>query len=245
MEGQGELSPGRSALLLDMYQLTMAPELPRRGAAAVGRELRGNGHLLTGVRLDSGDLAELARETRAVLDAAGLTGTLIFASGSLDEYDVAELLGAGAPIDGFGLGSKVATAADAPFLDMAYKLVEFDGRPVLELSATKATWPGPKQVRRGIADGLFAGDLVEHAGEPGPKGSEPLLMQVMADGKRSRSPSLEDARARCSEQREQLAGRHRSLAAEPYAVELSERLHRLRDRTATEVRRLHGLAEPP
>jgi nicotinate phosphoribosyltransferase len=113
------------------------------------------------VRLDSGDLLTLSRRVRDVLDEAGLTEVTIFASGNLDEHEIDRLLGAGAPIDGFGVGSRLVVSADAPYIDLVYKLVAFDGRPVLKLSSGKATLPGPKQVWRRIERGLFAGDVVE------------------------------------------------------------------------------------
>ena len=101
-----------------------------------------------GIRLDSGDLAGLSVLARRILDDAGLGRARIVASGGLDEYAIEDLLAAGAPIDVFAVGTKVGTSADAPYLDMAYKLVEYDGRPVMKLSTGKVTAPGPKQVFR-------------------------------------------------------------------------------------------------
>jgi nicotinate phosphoribosyltransferase len=102
-----------------------------------------------GVRLDSGDLAALAAIARRILDDAGLSRARIVASGGLDEYAIEDLLAAGAPVDVLAVGTKVGTAADAPYLDPAYKLVEYAGRPVMKLSTGKATLPGGKQVFRG------------------------------------------------------------------------------------------------
>ena len=90
-----------------------------------------------GVRLDSGDLDRLAREARELLDAAGLTTARIFASGGLDEHEVAELVRGGAPVDAFGIGTQLGVSADAPYLDTVYKLVEYDGQPTMKLSASK------------------------------------------------------------------------------------------------------------
>src|SRR5206468_13061473 len=104
--------------------------------------------------LDSGDLHAHARKVRAILDRGGLRDTTIFASGDLDEQAVRELVRAGAPIDGFGLGTRIDTSADAPYLDSAYKLEEYAGRPRRKRSEGKATWPGRKQVyRRHGSDG--------------------------------------------------------------------------------------------
>ena len=122
------------------------------------------------MRLDSGDLLELSGRVREVLDGAGLPGVTIFASGNLDEHEIARLLAGGAPIDGFGVGSRLAVSDGAPSIDLVYKLVDFDGRPVLKLSADKATLPGPKQVWRRLEDGRFAGDVIGLADEEPPAG---------------------------------------------------------------------------
>ncbi|WP_405628323.1 nicotinate phosphoribosyltransferase [Streptomyces sp. NBC_01174] len=136
------------------------------------------------IRLDSGDLAELARRSRAILDAAGLPDVAIIASGGLDEYGVDRLVRSGAPIDVYAVGTKVGTSSDAPYLDSAYKLVEYDGRPVMKLSASKVTAPGRKQVLRG--DGLD--DVITLADEDVPGGGEPLLRRVMSGGRRTGPP---------------------------------------------------------
>ncbi|MFI8766534.1 nicotinate phosphoribosyltransferase [Streptomyces sp. NPDC053792] len=145
------------------------------------------------VRLDSGDLGALARRARAALDAAGLRNVQIIASGGLDEYGVDGLVREGAPIDAYAVGTKVGTAADAPYLDMAYKLVEYDGRPVMKLSSAKVTAPGQKQVFRD--PGLH--DVIGLANEEPPEGTEPLLRSVMRNGLRTEPPdTLAAARAR-------------------------------------------------
>jgi nicotinate phosphoribosyltransferase len=230
--------PDRAILLVDTYD-TLAGA---RRAIVVARELASRGHRLVGVRLDSGDLGELARGVRALLDEAGLPDVTVFASGGLDEHDVEALVSAGAPIDGFGVGSKLGTAADASYLDMAYKLVAFDGRPVLKLSATKATWPGAKQVWRLTEEGRYALDVVGLAGEDDPEGGEPLLVEVMRRGQRTWLDTLGAARERCARQRSLLPERCRRLDADRYDVEVSRALLELRERTAAEARRRHGLA---
>ena len=100
---------------------------------------------VSAVRLDSGDLAALARAARALLDEAGMSQVRIMASGGLDEHAIAALLADGAPIDGFGVGTTVDVAADRPYLDAAYKLVAYDGRDCGKLSPGKVSLPGRKR----------------------------------------------------------------------------------------------------
>ncbi|GGR53468.1 nicotinate phosphoribosyltransferase [Streptomyces roseolus] len=179
--------PGPVTFLVDTYDTG-------RGVATAARVFADLG-LAAGcaVRLDSGDLGALARRARAALDAAGLTDVRIIASGGLDEYGVDRLVREGAPIDAYAVGTKVGTASDAPYLDAAYKLVEYDGRPVMKLSSAKVTTPGPKQVFRG--PGLR--DVVGLANEEPPEGTEPLLRTVMRGGLRTGPPdTLAAARAR-------------------------------------------------
>src|SRR2546423_74457 len=172
-------------LLIDTYNVKKGAEHVIQLARELGSEFR-----ISGVRLDSGDLAAGAIEVRSMLDAAGLRQVKIFASSSLDEYSIERLLTAGAPIDGFGVGAHMATSSDAPVLDTAYKLAEYAGHPKLKLSESKATLPGGKQIFR-TADGDTIGLKDERV--PG----VPLLGQVMAAGKRVHPPeSLEACRDR-------------------------------------------------
>jgi nicotinate phosphoribosyltransferase len=183
-------------------------------------------------------MAELSFGARAILDQAGLTDATIFASGSLDEHVIAGMLDRGAPIDAFGVGSRLGVSADAPYLDMAYKLVDYGGQPVLKLSADKATWPGPKQVwRRRRIDGAPE-DHIGLADETPPAGAEPLLQTVMRDGRRTDSEPLTTARQRARAQLAALPTTCRDLVA-PTSVQVhfSQRLLELRDRRAAEVAR--------
>jgi nicotinate phosphoribosyltransferase len=166
--------PNRTTFLVDTYDTLNGVRI----AIEVIRELGLREHL--GVRLDSGDLLELSRRTRALLDEAELSEVRIFASGGLDEVELDRLVRAGAPIDAFGVGTRVGVSADAPSLDSAYKLVEYDGRPMVKLSENKATEPGRKQVFRGPT-----GDVVGLRDEPLPEGHEPLLVPVMRAGERT------------------------------------------------------------
>ncbi|MCU1449398.1 MAG: putative nicotinate phosphoribosyltransferase, partial [Acidimicrobiales bacterium] len=145
-----------------------------------------------GIRIDSGDLLALSVQARQMLDDAGLTGTRIFASGGLDELAIEDLRAAGAPIDAYGVGTKMGVSEDAPSLESVYKLVAYDGRPVMKLSPGKATAPGAKQVFRGPD-----GDTIGLRDEPPPSGAESLLVRVMQTGTRVAPPEpLESARTR-------------------------------------------------
>ncbi len=211
--------PDGSTLLIDTYDTVEGA----RRAARVAHALAGRGGRLGAVRIDSGDLVELSRVVRAVLDGEGLSDVTIFASGNLDERELDRLLTAGAAIDGFGIGSRLAVSADAPYLDAVYKLVAVDGRPVLKLSPGKATLPGAKQVWRRPG----GGDTIALADEPGPEGATPLLGPAMAGGLRVRHEPLAAARERAAAQRAALAPQHRRLDAEPYPVEVGPGLARL------------------
>ncbi|WP_200210469.1 nicotinate phosphoribosyltransferase [Micromonospora coerulea] len=167
--------PTNPVFLVDTYDTPAGV----RAAVDVITELGLTGPV--GVRLDSGDLAALAKRTRAILDDAGLTQATIVASGSLDEDVIAALVAQGAPINAYGVGTRMGVSFDAPSLDSAYKLVAFGDRPVLKLSPGKATLPGPKQVFRDPAG--TSGDVVGLRDEPAPAGREPLLVPVMRGGR--------------------------------------------------------------
>jgi nicotinate phosphoribosyltransferase len=164
--------------------VALAPKLARKGIR------------IQGVRIDSGDLAAHARKVRAILDAGGLAEVKIFASGGLDEDDLLGFARAGAPIDGYGLGTSLTTSSDAAALDCAYKLQEYAGTPRRKKSEGKATWPGRKQVfRRFDAAGRMAGDLIALEDERNLHGGEPLLRPVLRAGKRvGAMPALADSR---------------------------------------------------
>ncbi|MFI6326993.1 nicotinate phosphoribosyltransferase [Micromonospora chersina] len=168
--------PTNPVFLVDTYDTPAGV----RAAVDVVTELGLTGPL--GVRLDSGDLGALARQARAILDDAGLRQATIIASGSLDEDVIAGLVAQGAPIDGYGVGTKMGVSYDAPSLDSAYKLVAYGDRPVLKLSPGKATLPAAKQVFRDPTGA--AGEVVGLRDEPPPGGREPLLAPVMRDGRR-------------------------------------------------------------
>jgi nicotinate phosphoribosyltransferase len=221
--------PDACTLLVDTYD---SVEGAHR-AAVVGRELAAGGHQLRGVRLDSGDLVALSFAVRPILDAAGLRDTVIFASGSVDEHVIAQAVARGAPIDAFGVGTKMGVSADAPYLDMAYKLVAYDHRPVLKLSAGKATWPAAKQVWRATQPDGASADCIALAEEPGPVGARPLLTLAMRDGRRVSPDSLEAARSRARQEVGALPAECQRLDAPiPLTPRFSERLEQLRDQLA-------------
>jgi len=221
--------PDDAILLVDTYDTLEGARL----AVAVAHELEEDGHRLRGVRLDSGDLVELSRRVRDLLDRAGFADATIFASGGLDEAEIARLVEAGAAIDGFGVGTKMGVSADAPFLDLVYKLVEVDGRPVLKLSPGKATLPGRKQVWRIRRDGLAAHDVLGLADSGGD--GEPLLHEVMRDGRATWSEPLVESRERARRERESLPDGVRALTATPYEVLVGADVAALRDRLSAEA----------
>jgi nicotinate phosphoribosyltransferase len=173
--------PAQTILLLDTFDTVTAA----RKAVLVAREMEAKGQRLAGVRLDSGDLVGLSQQVRRILDDAGLAYVKIVVSGGLDEASIGEYLAKGAPIDAFGVGTRMDVSADLPYLDMAYKLVEYDGRPVLKSSAGKGTWAAQKQVYRRLRSGEgFAGDVLALREEPAPPGTvEILLRSVMERGR--------------------------------------------------------------
>jgi nicotinate phosphoribosyltransferase len=176
------------------------------------------------VRLDSGDLANLAVATRKMLDEAGLRDVKIFASSGLDEYKIQTLVASGAPIDAFGVGTKLAVVADAPQLDMAYKLVEYGGKGRLKLSAKKVLYPGRKQVFRQVENGRLLRDVIGRFDEPLP--GEPLLQPLIEHGQSAVRVDLNESRLRLKQQMEGLPEALRGLeqAPEPYPVSVSDRL---------------------
>jgi nicotinate phosphoribosyltransferase len=195
---------------------------------------------LWGVRLDSGDLLSLSRQVRTVLDEAGLRDAKIMASGDLDEHRIRSLVRDGAPIDSFGVGTQLATSADAPALSAIYKLVELNvsgiQRFTSKLSEDKVSVPGAKQVFRDEAR-----DVVARSGECG-KG-EALLRPIILEGELIEPlPTLDQARCRAAESVRKLPAALRSLeAAEPWPVIYSRELRELIEQT----RRNLTVCRPP
>jgi nicotinate phosphoribosyltransferase len=231
-----ESFPDATTLLVDTYDTVEGV----RKALVVAAELRRRGHEVRAVRLDSGDLLPLSQAARAMADAAGFPNLKVFASGGLDEFEVDDLVRAGAPIEAFGVGTKVGTSADAPCADCAYKLVEYAGRPVLKLSSKKQTLPGPKQVfRHRGPDGRMLYDLVARADEAPPGDIRPLLADVMRGGRRlGPSIPLVESRLRCRTEVASLPDRHKALGSPaPFEVRFSEKLARQTREVVSETRR--------
>ena len=228
--------PQNVVLLIDTYDTVAAARKVVELASGLARR----GIEVKGVRLDSGDLAALSRSVRRILDQGGLSRATIFASGNIDEYRIRDLLAAGAPIDGFGVGTSLVTSSDAPYLDAVYKLQEYAGKPRRKRSTGKATWPGRKQVYRHCnAAGRLEYDVVTVEGDLQP--GEALLVPVMRDGRRIGAPeSLAVIRERAAAQLAGLPERLRALepAASPYRVEIAPALRELAtqvDRAASDV----------
>ncbi len=218
--------PDNVVLLIDTYDT----EAGARKVVELAPKLRAAEIAIRGVRLDSGDLGAHAVKVRAILDAGGLTEVQIFASGGLDEDELRRLSAQGAPIDGYGIGTALTTASDAPALDCAYKLQEYAGLARRKRSEGKATWPGRKQVyRRHGGDGTMAGDILTL--EDDRQAGEALIAQVMHAGRRcAPAPALSDIQAHAARALACLPGPLRAL--EPgaaYPVEIGAPLRALAD----------------
>jgi len=223
----GRSFPDSSTFLVDTYDSVDGI----KKAAQVALEMKRRGHCLKAIRLDSGNLLDLSTMARAMLDDAGLGEVQVFASGGLDEFEVDALVRAGAPIDGFGVGTKVGVSSDAPWTDCVYKLVEYDNRPVLKFSPGKETLPEPKQVYRFRDNrGPYLRDVVATVIEPiQGDGAEPLLTPMMNAGKSNIDPkSLGAWRKRFQREFNYLPERHKALRSPPpYKIEISRSLEEL------------------
>ncbi|HWP48440.1 MAG TPA: nicotinate phosphoribosyltransferase [Candidatus Limnocylindrales bacterium] len=216
--------PDNVALLIDTYDTEAAAEK----VVALAPHLKKEGISIKWVRLDSGDLADHARKVRQILDKGGLTEVRIFASSSLDEYTLREFVLAGVPIDGFGIGSRLDTSSDAPYLDCAYKLQEYAGRARRKRSEGKATWPGRKQVYRYLGtDGRMRYDVVTLEGDI--QEGEALIQPFMLAGRRINPPiPLSDLRKRAAAELARLPEHLQELKNEPpYPVKISQALQDL------------------
>ncbi|HYO57433.1 nicotinate phosphoribosyltransferase [Archangium sp.] len=222
-----------TTLLVDTYDTLEGVQKVVRLARELGPDFQ-----VRAVRLDSGDLVSLAHSARWLLDAAGLEHVRIFASGGLDEDAVARLLAHHAPIDAFGVGTAMGVSADAPSLDMAYKLVSYAGHGRLKLSTGKVLLPERKQVFREEEDGVARRDVLARHGEALP--GRPLLRQVMHAGRRleDASPTLEEIRSHAREELARLPLEVRQLepVRPPYPVDVSPVLSEAKEQVVAELR---------
>jgi nicotinate phosphoribosyltransferase len=203
------IHPHGLTLLIDTYDTLRAAHM----VVALCRE----GVAVDAVRLDSGNLARLAREVREILDAGDCSAVRIVASGNLDEHEIARLVASGAPIEIFGVGTRLDVSADAPYLECVYKLQEYAGRPRRKRSTGKATWPGRKQVFRDCgADGVIRTDTIGLVDEAIP--GRPMLVPVMRAGRRLDRPSLTEVREHARRELATLPDECRRLS-DPGAVE--------------------------
>ena len=218
--------PENSILLIDTYNTLEGA----KNAVIIAQEMVKRGQRFKGVRIDSGDLLLQAREVRRIFDEAGLTDVKIIGSGGLDEYDLEALSNANAPYGSYGVGTKMGVSGDAPWCDMAYKLVEYGGRPVLKLSTGKVSSPGKRQVFRFVdGQGRLQRDVLALRDESF-SNSEPLLKKVMENGRAEISyPTLKEIQEGFLDEFSRLDDRSKEIVNPPnYPVEISSKLKLLK-----------------
>lgn len=221
-------NPQNTTLLIDTYDTSKGAHT----AVRVAKILAQKGIKVQRVRLDSGDILALSKDVRQILNDAGHHDIEIFVSGNMDEYIIEDLLSGGAPINGFGVGTKLDTSADVPYLECAYKLTEYAGQARMKKSPGKASLPGRKQVFRQYKNGRMAEDTITVEGDS-PAGV-PLIEQVVTGGKRLAKPkTLQETAAYAREQLETLPDHLRALTASSaaYPVSVSPALERLKIET--------------
>jgi len=224
-----ETFPDNSIFLIDTYNTIDGA----KHAVTVAKQMKEKGHSLVGVRLDSGDMVELSQKVRKIFDDAGLSDVKIFASSGFDEFKIAKFIAQGAKIDAFGVGTKVGVSADAPYLDVVYKMVHFKERDVRKLSPGKITLAGEKQVfRKSDPNGRYLEDIIGLRDDIVDQGT-PLLKKVMENGEILQPhPSLQAIRESFKKNFALLDERYKSiLEYNTYPVKLSKHLKMLQERT--------------
>lgn len=227
--------PDKTTLLIDTYDNIEAA----KKAVIIAKEMEKEGFKLDGVRLDSGDLLTLSKKVRRILDEEDLNYVKIFASGSLDEFKVKELIGKGARIDAFGVGTAMGTSDDYPSVDIVYKLSEkaIDGKfvPTMKLSKNKMTLPGRKQVFRIEKNEKYVKDIIALDNED--VNGYPLLVEVIKGGKIVYDiPKLKGIRERTLKNLSKLPERYKKLKNTPkYPVLLSPGLKRMINRLKKKI----------
>lgn len=218
--------PDNTILLIDTYDTLKGAE----NAVQVAKEMKERGERLSGVRLDSGDMVDLSRKVRKILDDAGFPDVRVLASSSFDEHKIAWVLKEGAPIDGFGVGTKLGVSADAPYFDIVYKMVHFRGRDIKKLSPGKENIAGEKQVfRKTDENGTYTEDVIGTWQEAGPENAIPLLEAVIEAGERKiLDPDLETIRERVRKNLASLSDRQKRLkGATGLPISLTDELARI------------------
>ncbi len=216
--------PDNPVLLIDTYDVIEGA----KNAILVGKEMEKEGKRLRGIRIDSGNMAELSQKVRRMLDDAGLDYAKIMASGDLNEYRIKELIRRGLKADVFGVGTEMGTSKDAPALGGIYKLVEDNLGPRMKFSEDKVTLPGRKSLFRILrSDGKFEKDLIVlHGEKPDSKDTYPLLEKVMENGRIIFDlPTLSKIRERFRESLEKLPDELKEIEeVHEYQVEISSGL---------------------
>jgi len=215
-------------LLIDTYDT----EAGAHKVVKLAPKLKADGIAIRGVRIDSGDLAAMAKKVRGILDAGGLKDVIILVSGGINEDVLQKMMAAKVPIDGYGIGVNLDASIDAPSLDCAYKLQEYAGKPRRKLSEGKVTWPGRKQVWRSFGtDGGMQGDILSL--ESDTQAGETLIEPVMRGGKRVvPAPTLAQIRERAARELARLPQPLRKLEAGfVYPVQISRALSTLAEQT--------------
>ncbi len=229
--------PSRTILLVDTYDVKNGVQ----AAIRVARFLKHKGIDIVGLRLDSGDLVNDARETRLMLDREGFIDTMLVASGDLDEYKIGQLVARHAPYDAFGVGTHMGCSSDAPFSDVIYKLVEIKNKgkkfiPTMKLSAGKATYPGRKQIFRFndnakiMVNDILALDCEKYSGKK-------ILRKVMENGRRLyKEKTLNEKRRTCAEKLTALPEYLRAPdPKQEYAIKISPALASLTRDLSSEI----------
>ncbi len=186
-ENFASVYPENTIFLIDTYDTL-------EGVKNAIKVAKKKGIRIKGVRIDSGDLLTLSREVRRILDINGFRDSIILASGGINEYKIKELVDKKAPIDAFGVGTELVTSADTPYLDCAYKLVEYDGKPKMKLSSKKVTVPYKKQFYRIFRNGKILKDIVSHFDEIVEDGVKMLKLYIKDGEVVRRSPPLQEIR---------------------------------------------------
>jgi nicotinate phosphoribosyltransferase len=237
--------PKTSTLLIDTYDNIKGA----RNAVIVAKELEKKGFRLSGVRIDSGDLAEVSKTVRKILDEKGLGNVKILASGDLDEYKIQDLLSRGAKIDSFGVGTRMSTSEDRPHVDIIYKLCERMDKhgklvPTMKLSQHKRTLPARKQVYR-VSDktGNYIKDIIALHDEK-VEGAA-LLVKVMEKGEIiGELPTLEQIRENASRNLARLPDKYKVLKGAPdYPVVCSPSLEKLLRNVTNQLRKIESASQ--